>query len=121
MKQMTKETDKINLQFIQMLADENKHLNLALSQREKDIREHYLPNLQQLFNENLKLQYQVFDAARAYFSMAQLGTAAEKLGIDISEIKLPEQNPYEGFEHRTELMESGKVKTTMTVKRKRDD
>ena len=105
---MTKETDKINLQFIQMLADENKHLNLALSQREKDIREHYLPNLQQLFNENLKLQYQVFDAARAYFSMAQLGTAAEK-------------NPYEGFEHRTELMESGKVKTTMTVKRKRDD
>ena len=118
MKQMKKlEKDK-NKELFQLLSEENKSLNLHLSQREKDIREHYLPTLQRLFDENTKLQMQVYQAVRSYHSLSQFGRTAEELGINLKEVKLPEDNPYDGFTHETELLESGKVKTTMTAKRK---
>jgi len=118
MKKMKQSKKDKNKELFQLLSEENKSLNLHLSQREKDIREHYLPTLQRLFNENTKLQMQVYQAVRSYHSLSQFGRAAEELGVDLKEVKLPEDNPYEGFTHETELLESGKVKTTMTVKRK---
>ena len=110
---------KLEKQYIEKLEDclkENTHLNKSLTEMREDIRKIYLPQFQDFYTENVRLQHMVFDLQRSYFALHNFATDAKKLGIDVGCQKLPENNPYEGFEMKTILMESGKTKTTMTAK-----
>ena len=113
---MNKKLEKQYIEKLEACLKENTHLNKSLTEMREDIRKIYLPQFQDFYTENVRLQHMVFDLQRSYFALHNFATDAKKLGIDVGSQKLPENNPYEGFEMKTILMESGKTKTTMTAK-----
>ena len=63
-----------------------------------------------------------FELTRAYNGMAHMCKTAKESGIDIEKYRkqLPEyQSQYTDFEQKHELLESGKVRSTYTAKRKK--
>ena len=119
MKMMKKDLENRYIADRKHSKDQIKTLSAGIVKQHQDIQKHYLPQLQQLFSENIKLQHQVYETARAYNSLLQWGMRAEEMGIDITDIKLPEKQPYEGFELKTEVLESGKVKETIKLREKK--
>ena len=60
------------------------------------------------------------DIVRGYNALAQMGKFAEELGIDIKKHtkRLPEHNKYTDFKVTNKLLESGKVSTVFSMKKK---
>jgi len=60
------------------------------------------------------------DIVRGYNALAQMGKFAEELGIDIKKHnkRLPENNKYTDFKVTNKLLESGKVSTVFSMKKK---
>ena len=117
MKQMKKDLENRYIADREYSKDQIKTLTAAIIKQHRDIEKYYLPQLQELIKENIKLQQQLYEAVRAYHALAQWGLNAEELGINIKDIKLPESDPYEGFEMNTKLMESGKVRAVVKLRK----
>ena len=76
----------------------------------------------ELKKENTKLVKANFELTRAYNGMAHMCKTAKESGIDIEKYRkqLPEyQSQYTDFEQKHEVLESGKVRSTYTAKRKK--
>jgi hypothetical protein len=60
------------------------------------------------------------DIVRSYNALAQMGKFAEELGIDIKKHtkSLPENSKYTDFKITNKLLESGKVSTVFSMKKK---
>jgi len=75
----------------------------------------------ELTEANKELQKSHNEITRAYNGLHHMGKFAQELGIDITKHnkKLPEYDQYEGFEQKHTLLESGKVRHTYSMKKKK--
>ena len=77
--------------------------------------------------ENLKQNQEILkshnEITRAYNGLHHMGKFAEELGIDIKKHNkmLPENDEYNQFTQKHQLLESGKVKHTWTLKKKKKE
>jgi len=75
----------------------------------------------ELTEANKELQKNHNEITRAYNGLHHMGKFAQELGIDITKHnkQLPEYDQYEGFEQKHTLLESGKVRHTYSMKKKK--
>jgi hypothetical protein len=97
------------------------HIN-QLKKMNEMLVDKYEDRLEDLEKQNQDLTKQRNDCLRAYQGLNTMANAAEKMGIDLEtagkELPEAEKNKYE-FSQTDKLMESGKVKHTIHLKKKR--
>ena len=73
--------------------------------------------------KNQELLQAHHEITRAYNGLHEMGKFAEELGIDIKKhnAMLPESGEYNEFTQNHQLLESGKVNHTWTIKKKKKD
>ena len=78
---------------------------------------------QQCLETNRDILREHNEITRAYNGLHHMGKFAEELGIDIKKHNkmLPENDEYNEFTQKHQLLESGKVKHTWTLKKKKKD